>query len=459
MKNRSVFYTLTSMKKTKLFFFLFLIVISCNKNSDETLDSQTTSLIETLNQELYPLSAKPLNWSDNDMSFLDAIGDKPIVGLGEATHGTSEFFDAKHRIFKYLVENHNFKIFAIEADFGESLLINNAVQRGAKSEIEQLMKDKMHFWTWRTTEVKNLLEWMCDYNLNKTEEEKLQYMGVDCQLNTYHPYMLKDYLLSTEAPFLSSAEQILNEAETANQIRFESYTTETFSTYLKELDALHDSIITHSVKLINASSEKEYELHLRILEVIIQVSKVQFADLQKDLSENYRDQYMAENTIWLNEYFNGEKMVLWAHNGHISYNLFFGSGGSMGLRLASTLGKDYVKIGFLFSRGTFNARTQKEGQKVGGLLQKQLIEVNPKTNSINYVMDNSNESVFIVKLADLKKYSEWNDIFTNRSMEYFDIGAIYNNKPEDYYKWFSSNLFDYVIYFDNSTASSLISGN
>ncbi len=434
-----------------LFSLTLLIILSCNRNSEEiTPDTHTASLVQALDQELYPLTINPLIWSDNDLVFLDAIADKSIIALGAANYGTAEFFNSKHRIFKYLVENHNFKIFAFEADFGESLLINDAVQRGATNEIEELMKTKMHFWTWRTEEVKDLLEWMCKYNLDKSEEEKVQYMGVDCQLNTFHPGMVKDYLKITDAPFFSSAEIILDEAETATKAGFTSYSKEAFGNYLQRIDALGDSIANHENELIEVSSEKEYELNVRILEIIRQASEVNY--YQGDYSINYRFQYMAENTAWLNEYFDGKKIVLWAHNSHIANNPYFGSGGSIGHHLTQDFANDYTTIGFLFSRGSFTAVGQ-DGEQYTEL-REQVISVNPKANSLNFVMSYSKESVFVVKIADLQKYSEWNDAFTN-GIEYFQMGGAYN-KSANYYSVFNPAFFDYIIYFDKSTASSVL---
>ena len=78
----------------------------------------------------------------------------------------------------------------------------------------------MHFWTWRTNEVRDMLYWMCDYNLGKPEAEKVQYWGVDCQFNTYHPDMVKDNLEAANVPFLSFAEEVLNEANSESNDRF-----------------------------------------------------------------------------------------------------------------------------------------------------------------------------------------------------------------------------------------------
>ncbi|NOR34468.1 MAG: hypothetical protein GQ579_07290, partial [Bacteroidales bacterium] len=97
---------------------------------------------------------------------------------------------------------------AFEADFGESLFLNEAIQEGNLEEIDVLMRSKMHFWTWKTQEVKELLEWMCHYNQGKPEEERIHYMGIDCQFNTYHPEMVMDYLRSNGIPFQTFADSI-----------------------------------------------------------------------------------------------------------------------------------------------------------------------------------------------------------------------------------------------------------
>ncbi len=175
--------------------FLSLLVSSCTDKAEELqLNPEAEALVNILKDEMQVLSVNSLSWTDEDLRWLDPMAGKSVIALGEATHGTAEFFNAKHRIFKYLVENHGYKVFAFEADFGESIFINEAVQEGSTDQIDALMKSKMHFWTWKTEEVKDLLEWMCEYNKGLPESERVQYMGVDCQFNTHHPDMIMEYL-------------------------------------------------------------------------------------------------------------------------------------------------------------------------------------------------------------------------------------------------------------------------
>ena len=416
--------------------------LSC-KEDDEKLDPVTSSLVETLNEELVHLTPDPGQWIDDQLHFLDAVSDHTIVGLGEATHGTSEFFKAKHEMLKYLVEHHGFKIFAIEADFGESILINQAVLNSDKSQIETLMNTKMHFWTWRTTEVRDMLYWMCEYNVGKTEADKVQYWGVDCQFNTYHPDMVIDNLETSSIPFISFAEGILNEASSASENRFSGYTQNNFDTYLENIDALKDSVTKYEADITDAG------LTLQLVEVIGQVSEVIYYAEKNNVQKNYRDEYMAKNTGWLHNYFNEAKIVLWAHNYHVSD--YPGAGySSMGHYLKTDFPDDYTTVGFLFSQGFFTAVTQSGDQFKG--LNTQSLDEDPKSGSINDVMSRAEAATFTVAVSDLRDHEEWTQAF-NDGIEYFQMGAVYNNTPSNYYSGFDVDFFDQLIFFDRTTAS------
>ena len=64
------------------------------------------------------------------MPLKDILMDKKIVGIGEATHGTADFFDMKHRMFEFLVEELGYRIFVIEAQFGDGQIVNDYILNG-----------------------------------------------------------------------------------------------------------------------------------------------------------------------------------------------------------------------------------------------------------------------------------------------------------------------------------------
>src|SRR5687768_8995436 len=91
-----------------------------------------------------------------------AIGGARIVSLGEATHGTREIFQMKHRLTEFLASQLGFTIFSIEANMPEAYRLNDYVLHG-KGDPKALLKG-MYFWTWNTEEVLAMIEWMRQFN-------------------------------------------------------------------------------------------------------------------------------------------------------------------------------------------------------------------------------------------------------------------------------------------------------
>lgn len=96
------------------------------------------------------------------MPLKSIIGDARIVALGEATHGTREFFQMKHRLLQFLVQELGFTVFALEANGPEADLLNEYVQTG-KGDPAQLLAG-LYYWTWDTQEVLDMIRWMRAYN-------------------------------------------------------------------------------------------------------------------------------------------------------------------------------------------------------------------------------------------------------------------------------------------------------
>lgn len=122
----------------------------------------TDEQIEWLKEEAHPFNTPLVGSGFEDLAFVkDIVGDAEIVGLGEATHGTKEFFQMKHRLTEYLASSAGFTVFAIEAGMPEADMINDFVL-GGPGNIRELMKELSVFWN--TKEVESMIEWMRAFN-------------------------------------------------------------------------------------------------------------------------------------------------------------------------------------------------------------------------------------------------------------------------------------------------------
>ena len=127
-----------------------------------TLHAQAdvTSWIRT---NAVPLKTVEARHGFDDMEPLRRIiGDARIVSLGEATHGTREFFQLKHRMLEFLATRMGFTIFSIEANMPEAYRLNDYVLNGT-GDPAQLLRG-MYFWTWNTEEVLDMIRWMREFN-------------------------------------------------------------------------------------------------------------------------------------------------------------------------------------------------------------------------------------------------------------------------------------------------------
>ncbi len=105
-----------------------------------------------------------------------------IVGLGEATHGTAEFFELKHRLFRYLVEVHGHRALAYEYSFAGSLAIDRFVTTG-EGDIDVLLAKSS--WIQANEEVRRLLMWIREHNRTLPADKHVHFIGIDSQLDMW----------------------------------------------------------------------------------------------------------------------------------------------------------------------------------------------------------------------------------------------------------------------------------
>ena len=105
-------------------------------------------------------------------ALLDRIGDTKVVLLGEASHGTSEFYFMRQEITKALIERKGFNFVSAEADWSDAEQINRYV-RHKHSQIDWLPFSRFPQWMWKNKEVLDFVEWLRNYN-SKHEDRNIQ---------------------------------------------------------------------------------------------------------------------------------------------------------------------------------------------------------------------------------------------------------------------------------------------
>ena len=467
------------MKKSKILFFLLLIVFVFLKlnstaqeklaNSDRISPEDTKAIIDWLSENAIPLENVEAGHGFADLQPLKGVlKDVRIVGLGEATHGTREFFQFKHRMLEFLVEEMDYSIFAIEASYPACFNINDYVLYGKGDREEALASQK--FWTWDTNEVTDLIEWMRQYNKASPESKKVKFLGIDLQHVEQAVDVVKSYLKKVSPEFLETADKTLKIIDIERQ-KYAKFSPEEKRENKKSLFELMGYLAFNKMRFIRASSREEYEKVMQHARVFFQYfdmlgspgfNPYESSPIEISIEDaihssiGKRDYYMAENIeSMIHSEKPGTRIVLWAHNTHIAIQKHTYTGWKnfppMGYYLRKVFGDGYYSLGFVFNHGSFQAKIVDEEDDRYRDIEECTLKKAPK-GSIEWYLSQVGIPNFIIDLRSAPKkgkVAKW----LNSEHLMCNIGGGFS------YKWTYQYLvptvltehFDGILYIDKTT--------
>jgi erythromycin esterase len=299
-----------------------------------------------IRRKAIPLKGVAAGQGFADLQALKAlVGNATVVGLGEATHGTREFFQLKHRMLEFLVSELGFRVFAIEANLPEAFAVDDYVLNGKGDPAAALAG--LYFWTWNTEEVLDMIRWMRAYNVDPAHKDKLRFYGVDMQFEGVACAQAKAWLETAAPAEAARLSELSKELAALKGQEERGPSPAAWAGPKGRLEALLGRV--EALKLPGDEADRQLQ-NLRVL--------VQFAAKHAHVKGDYvvRDASMAANLLWIQAREHGAKVVLWAHNGHVSTRPGSMAGADpMGWHLRKALGQAYLPIGFAFREGGFQA--------------------------------------------------------------------------------------------------------
>jgi erythromycin esterase len=382
----------------------------------------------------------------DDMQPLRAVvGDARVVALGEATHGTREFFQLKHRMLEFLVTEMGFTVFAIEATMPEAFDVNEYVLHGVGDPRKVL--SGLYFWTWDTEEVLAMIEWMRAYNADPRHVDKVKFYGFDMQFGARAVETTVEYLARVDPREARKAERAL--AILMDPFMMSTQRDWTLAQRRRVLNGAR-ALVRHLEHRRAAYSSRTgtdaYELalqHARIVEQCVDV-RVDLVGAPRPYSTT-RDQSMARNVEWILAREPGKKVVLWAHNLHVATAGDF----LMGTELRRALGSAMVVFGFAFYRGGFRAV---DGAHPGWRLADFVVG-RAAADGLDSLLASAGKSLFALDLRTLPStgpVAEWFDA----PHEARTIGAVYSSKHAGYRdRELTKARYDALLFVDRTTAA------
>jgi erythromycin esterase len=387
---------------------------------------------------------------DADLMVLkDMIGNARIVALGEGTHGTREFFQMKHRLLEFLVREMGFDIFAIEATWAESNHVNEFVRTGVGNPAALL--SRLHFWTWNTQEVLDMILWMRRHN-QVAGANGVSFAGFDMQFSVQAMDDVVTYVWSVDETSVATVGQKYVCWRTWE--RAQTYRNAPAATRAECRDGVqvvYDLLAKNEAKYVQLSSAEAYAHALQAARIVVQHEYLR-SEIWRTLEINARDRFMAENVEWLLEQGGPDaKIVLWAHNAHV-----MDVDGWMGSHLRRRFGNDMVIVGFSFHQGTFNAFPRNEGNITGPLSAQ--ASASPLPGSYEYYLNQVEPARFMADLRPLRQAAPTHAAWLLGPLPLRMVGAVYDTGREEnnYLQIRLPHDFDVLIHFRATEASRLL---
>ncbi|CAM3050637.1 erythromycin esterase [Legionella steigerwaltii] len=417
-------------------------------------------LIDELDNTVVPLEVQNEHYD----AVLEQIGNARFVMIGEASHGTHEFYQARIKISQRLIKEHGFMAIAIEGDWPDAHRVHRYLQgEGSATHSEQALDNFQRFpiWMWRNTTLPPFLSWLRQYNDHLPAEKKIGFYGLDL-------YSLNSSMQAV-INFLDKVDP--DAAQRAKQ-RYACFD------HLHQDPQMYGYLINAGIKkaCIHEAVAQLVELQHRAFEYLhrdgIAVEDEYFfatqnARLVKN-AENYyrsmlegrvstwniRDQHMAETLNVLADHletrFNQPaKIIIWAHNSHIGDS----RATEMGERNEFNLGqlvreqhdRDSYSLGFSTYEGTVMAASDwgSSGEKK---------QVRPgMSGSFEELFHHLKYKNFFLNLIDNEKLERYLNIPRLQRA----IGVVYLPETERFSHYFFTHLpyqFDGLIHFDKTRA-------
>jgi len=295
----------------------------------------------------------------------DRFGDARIILLGEATHGTHEFYAARAAITRRLIERHGFNIVAVEGDWPDIARIDDYVRHNAPRPQRGDPFARFPTWMWRNAEVLGFADWLRGHNATLPEPERSCIRGLDV-------YSLSDSIHAV----IAYLEQMDKDAAKLARHRYSCLMPWQDEPQHYGRAVVHgqmagcedavvsqlSDLLTHRMALIaqDGSAYFDAEQNARIVRAAEQYYRAMYRG--SAASWNLRDRHMFDTLQMLMAHHKDARVVIWAHNSHIGNAAATAMGWNgefnIGELVRTGYGDQAVLIGFGTDRGTVAAASE-----------------------------------------------------------------------------------------------------
>jgi protein-L-isoaspartate(D-aspartate) O-methyltransferase len=398
--------------------------------------------------------------ADADLGpILERIGDARLVLLGEATHGTSEFYRFRARLTRELVLRRHFNVVAVEADWPDAARVDRYVRHLPQSPGEAAASEsaftRFPTWMWRNHEFLEFVEWLRTHNAAHERERQVTLCGLDLYS-----------LYRSIAAVLRYLQDIDPEAAAVARLRYGCLTpwesdpalygraalTRRFAICERDVVSTLVALLRHRLDYAERDGERFFDaLHnARLVAAAEGYYRIMYYGSRD--SWNLRDRHMFETLqLVLATHGATARAVVWEHNSHVgdaeATEMAARGEINVGHLARQTYGNRAFLVGFGTHRGTVAAAHEWDGPL-------QVMSVRPShRDSYERIFHDSEVAACHLALREPERPEVRGELETPRLER--AIGVIYRPETELQSHYFQAVLpwqFDEYVWFDESSA-------
>jgi erythromycin esterase-like protein len=411
--------------------------------------------------ELIRAAARAVDHDSDYEPLVEMAGAAQCALIGEASHGTHEFYETRAYLTRRLIEEKGFRAVALEADWPDSFRVHRYVTgRGEDANAERALSDFRRFpaWMWRNTVVVEFVEWLRDWNANRPMEERAGFFGMDL----YSMHSSIDAVLA----YLNKADPAAARRAQYRYGCFDHFGADPqrygLATVSGVAEPCEQEVVEQLVELRRKYTElisrdghigeEEFfsaEQNARLVANAEQYYRAMFQG--RASSWNLRDQHMFETLRQLFAHLDSgkAKIIAWAHNSHLgdARATEMGQRGELnvGQLAREHFGLGAVAIGFTTYSGTVTAASD-----WGATTERKQVRPALRGSYEDLFHESSAPRFWI----DLREKNDSTELLRKKRLERA-IGVIYRPETERLSHYFQTCLpaqFDAVIHFDETRA-------
>jgi len=320
-------------------------------------------------------AARPLSGGPSDFDgLLELVGDARLVLLGEASHGTHDFYRVRAEITKRLIRERGFRAVAVEADWPDAYRVNRYVRgRPGDGDATEALGGFARFpqWMWRNADVLDLVGWLREYNDAQEEQAaRIGFYGLDLYSLHASMHAVVDYLrlVDPEAADRAARRYACFDHFGADPQEYG------YATTLGLEPSCEREVVSQLIELRRAAAEYARrdgrlapddlffaEWNAQVVAAAEQYYRTMFQS--HTASWNLRDRHMADTLAALVNFLETDgspgRIVVWAHNSHQgdarATELGLRGEQNLGQFARERFGADAVLVGFTTYHGTVTA--------------------------------------------------------------------------------------------------------